>query len=389
MADQKQATQSRQPRTKQASAANTRNAQPAPVAPPPSSGGNTVRTLSFSAVLIFLGSLLGTLLGTFTSINDLFESFNRVETLLNPPAQVCVVGSGTILGEGLGMAAAWEAAYEANTDNIDVNINATGSLAGVDAAVAGDCVHVLAMSEALPSSDYRRIQESGREVACAAEIGYDIVAFISDINNPVSTLLERRMSSILTGRITNWDEVGGEDQTITIYARPGSGTTDYVLKQFRYPAGAEVFPPNANYIECASNSECLDRTLATPGALYWVSTSWMHTQPEQYLRVLPILQSDERPINPLRDDFRIREYPRQLVRPLYMYVLSGEGISAEQTAQARDFLRYVRSVSGQQVIEENFFYTYFDQPRDVPLDFPPGFSTDTSGPRDVCRDGSL
>lgn len=336
------------------------------------------------AILVFMGSMLGTLLGTFTSINDMFDSLDRVNEVFNPPPQLCVAGSNTILGEGLGMAAQWEEVYEESSE-VDVVVKGIGSLAGVDAAAAGECVHVLAMSEAMTPSQYDTLQANGIEIACAAEIGYDVIAFVTDKNNQLSSLLERRMESILTGRITDWEDVRGDPQPIYIFARPGSGTTDYVLKQFRYDLGAELLPPRANYIECNSNSECLDLTLATPGALYWVSTAWMRTQPPQYLRVLPILQGDEAPINPLRDNVDIRDYPRQLVRPLYMYVLNNPNMTEEERSRARDFLQYIRSVEGQQILESNFFYTYFDQPREVPLDFPEGFEVPDEGIRSVCH----
>lgn len=55
------------------------------------------------ATLVFLGSLLGTLIGTFASLNDLSESLRLVGNFFNPPTVLCVAGSNTILGEGLGI----------------------------------------------------------------------------------------------------------------------------------------------------------------------------------------------------------------------------------------------------------------------------------------------
>lgn len=379
-----QANGEERPRRRRATPEETQSTQTETENQKKSGDGGGRSRLTGTAILVFLGSMLGTLLGTFTSINDMFDSLDRVQEVFNPPTQLCVAGSNTILGEGLGMAAQWEVAYE-EANPIDVVIQGIGSLAGVEAAVSGDCVHVLAMSEAMTNEQYRTLEENGVGLQCAAEIGYDVIAFVTDQNNDLHNILERRMESILTGRITNWSEVrGGEDQPIYIHARPGSGTTDYVLKQFRYELGAELLPPRANYIECYGNSECLDMTLATPGSLYWVSTAWMRTQPPRYLRVLPILQGDEAAINPLVDDFDIRAYPNQLVRPLYMYVLDSPNMNADQRQQAVDFLTYVRSVSGQQILEDNHFYTYFARPLEVQVEFPPGFEERDEGLRPVC-----
>ncbi len=384
MANQQQLTEAQKQALRRKRAAQQQSQQPPASSPPANAAPPQNRNRSV-ATLVFLGSLLGTLIGTFASLNDLSESFRLVGNFFNPPTVLCVAGSNTILGAGLGMAADWEANYELRNPELDVEINPTGSVDGVRLAADDGCVDVLAMSEALTTDQLALLNENGVEVECAVEIGYDIIAFVTDSNNPLPALLERLMSNVLTGRYTNWDQVRGNEQTIYIYARPGSGTTDYVLRQFGWQLGERQLPPNANYIECGSNGDCLDRTLSTPGSLYWVSTSWMRTQPSQYLRVLPILRGDERPINPLRDDFDIREYPDSLVRPLYMYVLSSEDSDEATRDRGRSFLRYVRGVDGQQILEEPYFYTHFNQPEGVELEFPSGFPTEIDGPRVLCR----
>jgi ABC-type phosphate transport system substrate-binding protein len=340
---------------------------------------------SLSAILVFLGSMTGTLLGTFTSINDLYESIERIEDVVNPPAEVCVAGSNTILGEGLGMAAQWEAGFESETERINVTVNPTGSLTGLQLAVDRGCVHVLAMSEAMTDEQARELEDNNVEIQCAAEIGYDVIAFVTHNDNELPSLLERQMSGVLMGRYTSWEDVYGEDQSIYIYARPGSGTTDHVLREFGWALGAEEFPPEASYLYCDTNGDCLDKTLSTPGSLYWVSTSWMRTQPPRYLRVLPILPGDERPINPLVDNFNIQQYPDKLVRPLYMYVLNNGTMDEQDEKNAETFLRYVRSVNGQEILENNHFYTHFNRPVEVNLNLPRGFSERTDGPRTICK----
>ena len=353
--------------------------------------------IRLSAMLVFIGSLLGSLIGTFTSVNDLFDSLDRIDGLLNPPTTLCVIGSGTILGEGLGMASAWEADFEARTDGVDVRVDATGSIDGLDAAINGDCAHVLAMSEAMTPEQQSTLEQSGVQISCAVEIGYDIIAFVTDYNNQLPSIEDNEMGHILDGRITNWSQIQGYDldQPIFIYYRDGSGTTDYVLKSFGVDDGLAALEvqnmgiengieAGANYLQCDSNSACLDATLSTSGSLYWVSTSWMRTQPEQYLRVLPILWRDERPINPLRDNFQIEEYPNSLIRPLYMYVLESAETSDEISELSQNYLRYIRGVDGQQILESYYFFNHFNQPTDVQLELPPEFEPQPNQPRRAC-----
>lgn len=405
-----------QPKSRQAQSAQrppqqrrqTRQASPppktAPPAPRPTPAESDEKSenngLRLSAILVFMGSLLGSLIGTFTSVNDMFDSLDRVNDLLNPPTTLCIIGSGTILGEGLGMAAAWETDFEARRDDVDIDVNATGSLGGLDAAINGDCANVLAMSEAMTAEQQSSLEQAGIQITCAAEIGYDIIAFVTDNNNKLRSVEDNEMGNILDGDITNWSQIQGYnvDQPIFIYYRDGSGTTDYVLKSFGVRDGLAALDvqslgvdngiqPNASYLQCGSNSACLDATLSTSGAVYWVSTSWMRTQPEQYLRVLPILWRDERPINPLRDNFRIEEYPNRLIRPLYMYALNNASTSADSQALAQDYLRYIRGVDGQQILESYHFYNHFNQPTDVQLDLPSEFEPRPNQPRRACLSG--
>ncbi|PJF26104.1 MAG: hypothetical protein CUN53_09390 [Phototrophicales bacterium] len=338
-------------------------------------------------LFVFIGTLLGTLTGIAADAGGAADTIERFRSFFYP--ELCVAGSNTILGEGIEMAADWKRQFESE-NNVRVRIDGVGSVRGVERAVRGECVHVLAMSEPMTIEQYNALRGANVEIDCAAEVGYDIVAFVTDIGNRLPALLERNLRSILRGQITDWRTVGGAPGPIRLLARPGSGTTEVVLRNV---AGwlddnlddDQYFPPGTDYIPCRSNDACLDTTLATPGSLYWVSTAWMRTQPEQFLRVMPILRGDERPINPLTEQVNLNEYPSSLVRPLYLYVLNSAAIPEENRALAREFLFFVRSVRGQMIVEKHYFYAFFNSPQGVRVELPPGFEPDETGLRPVCR----
>lgn len=335
------------------------------------------------AFLVFIGSLLGSLIGAAGDLGQAIDSFERLRSRFNP--ELCIAGSDTVLGESIAMADEWKSEFEA-THAVNVSISATGSGRGVDKAARGECVNVLAMSE--PMTDLQRAALLGAniEIECAAEIGYDVIAFVTDINNEVDLIQRSALSHILVGEIQTWAELGGDDQPIYILARLGSGTTDYVLDRVANYDASNGLPPNADFVPCSSNDTCLDMVLSTPGALYWVSTAWMRTQPPEYLRVIPILRGDEAPTNPLTENVNLNEYPSVLTRPLYLYVLDSDRIDDRTVEAAREFMTYVRSVRGQQVLERHHFYTHFKRPTSVPLELPPGFEVPGDGLRVICKD---
>lgn len=357
--------------------------------------------LRLYAVLIFLGTLLGSLIGAVADLGDAAQTVEQFGDIFNPPPQLCIAGSDTILGADLQLGQSWQAEFEQDR-RVQVSIDAIGSGAGVRRAIEGGCVNVLAMSEAMTAQQFNNLLGAGVTIECAAEIGYDVIAFVTDISNRVGSLRRNQLYGILRGTITDWSEVrSGGDESIYILARPvaDSGTTKHVMvniiqyQQDFFPGGDDLnndgIPEQPNYITCTSNEACLDLTLATPGSMYWVSSAWMRTKPPRYLRVVPILRNDDaRPINPLTDDFELAEYPSTLARPLYMYVVSRQNTSAADTAVAREFLDYVRSLGGQEVLEEHAFITYFDSTANIPINLPSGFST-SSGVRAICKDSPV
>lgn len=344
------------------------------------------RSFSLSvALLIFMGTLIGSLLGAAADLGEAFDTVDRVKEYFYP--ELCIVGSDTILGEELGMADAWADDFGEGRE-VRIKIDAIGSTNGVRRAADGDCAHVLAMSEPMTDDQYKRLTDANVEIKCAAEIGYDIIVFITDITNPVPVIESRILRSILLGNETSWGALTNRfEYPVAIMTRQGSGTTEFVMRNMALwdSKGGNDFPPDANYVFCESNDDCLDRTLSMRGSLYWVSAAWMSTQPPEFLRVLPVLDGDERSVNPLRESVNLEEYPGDLQRPLYMYVLRTEDTDADELGLAEDFLRYVRGVQGQQILTQHYFYPHFAQPTDIEVPLPEGFDPVGTPNRQICR----
>ena len=369
-----------------------RNREPVPVILVDAQGKEAkdkASPMRFYALLIFFGTLLGTLLGAVADLGEATQTIERFQEIFNPPPTLCVVGSDTILGLDLQLSLDWKQGFEERY-NVKVQIEPMGSGNGVRrAAEPNTCASVVAMSEAMSLEQYQFLQRENVQVQCAATIGYDVLAFVTDINNNIPSIQYRDLTRILNGRVNNWSSLDRRmDMPILIWARPGSGTTAHVMTRFVAPYTGDTtssFPPEANYAFCYGNEECLDQTLANPGSIYWVSVAWMLTKPPRYLRIVPILAGDERPINPLQDDFSLAEYPSRLVRPLYLYAVITPYTTPEQARLARDFLTYTRSVNGQDILERRGYITYFDNVPDVRIELPPPFKPDpTTGRTPIC-----
>ena len=77
-----------------------------------------------------------------------------------------------------------------------------------------------------PSAAMRRELQDYDTLWQAQTIGYDALVMITGSENPVDSLSLDQVRDIYAGKITNWKQVGGQDQPIEIYVQDeNSGLT--------------------------------------------------------------------------------------------------------------------------------------------------------------------
>ena len=109
-------------------------------------------------------------------------------------------------------------AFETKT-GIKVTYNATGSGAGIQAVLEGRCDIGLSSRELKDDEKTKGLE--------GTVLAYDGIAIIVNTANPVKDLDVETIAKIYTGEITNWKEVGGNDEEIVLIGREaGSGTRD-------------------------------------------------------------------------------------------------------------------------------------------------------------------
>ena len=107
------------------------------------------------------------------------------------------------------------------TENEDVTFtyNPTGSGSGITAVLEGRC------DIGLSSRSLK--DEEKAEGLVETVLAYDGIALIVNPENPVEELDLETLARIYTGEITNWKDVGGNDEEIVLIGREaGSGTRD-------------------------------------------------------------------------------------------------------------------------------------------------------------------
>ena len=108
-------------------------------------------------------------------------------------------------------------AFTEKYPDVTITYDPTGSGSGITAATEGTADIGL-------SSRNLKDTETGLD---ATVIAYDGIAVIVNNSNTVENLTLEQIAGLVTGEITNWSEVGGEDMPVTVIGREaGSGTRD-------------------------------------------------------------------------------------------------------------------------------------------------------------------
>jgi phosphate transport system substrate-binding protein len=134
-------------------------------------------------------------------------------------------GSDTIVN----LALAWAEKYQGDHPEVRISVTGGGSGTGIAALVNGT-VDLANASRQIKGEEVEEAKSNGVEPV-EHTIARDAIAVIVNPENPVSQLTLKQISDIYSGKITNWQEVGGEDRPIVRLSREtNSGTHVYFLE---------------------------------------------------------------------------------------------------------------------------------------------------------------
>lgn len=209
--------------------------------------------------------------------------------------------------------------------NVSVSVQFTGSGAGIE-AVANGTVDI--------GNSSRNLKQEEKDKGLIENIvALDGIAIITDTNNPVKDITLEQLKNIYNGTITNWNEVGGNDQNIVVIGREsGSGTR----AAFEEILGLK---DKANYAqEIDSTGAVFGKVESIQGAIGYVSLDVVN----ESVKALAIDGNE-----PNIDNIKSGSYT--LFRP---FVMATKGEIAEQTEQVQEMFKFIKSEIGQGIVKE-------------------------------------
>lgn len=225
--------------------------------------------------------------------------------------------------------------YMKSNPNAGISVIGGGSGVGIAALIDGT-TDIAMSSRPLKMDEKLKIQDAGKAYK-EVIVAYDALAIIVNPSNPVKKLTREQIEEIFTGKITNWKQVGGNDQKIVAYARETSSGTyeffkEHVLNKKNYSSGCLNMPATGAIIQSVSQ---------TKGAIGYVGLAYMD---KAVADVAVSYDKGKTYTMATYDNAKNKSYP--VVRPLYYY------FNPNKERNIKPFIDYVLSPAGQKVVKE-------------------------------------
>jgi phosphate transport system substrate-binding protein len=176
--------------------------------------------------------------------------------------------------------------YQSKHSDVRISVSGGGSFVGITQAQSG--------SVDMGDSDVVAPGNSGLVDHKVAVVGFGVIAHPAA---GVSGLSTKQVRDIFAGRVSNWKQVGGKDQTIVVINRPRTSGTRFVFNATMM--GTSKITDNG--VTEDSSGTVVKTVAQTPGSISYVALGYTRGQPVTVLKVNGVA--------PSADNIRSGRYP--------------------------------------------------------------------------------
>ncbi len=212
-----------------------------------------------------------------------------------------------------------------------------------------DSIKVIVSSWA-PTDEQRKYLLDMQTVVRTSVVAYDALALVLNKSNVDSLLTYNDVKDIMTGRITNWNQINPASKlgaVNIVFDNAQSGNFRYFREKFNLPE--ELGP---NFFAVKNNPEVIDYVSKSPGAMGIVSVNWISDRDDSlsfsFLNMIKVAAVSLPHLNqstfylPVQGSIYDKTYP--FVREVYMN--SRESF----TGLGSGFVSFVSGEKGQRII---------------------------------------
>jgi phosphate transport system substrate-binding protein len=262
-----------------------------------------------------------------------------------PNGEITPSGTSTIVNKGsdtlVNIALAWAEEYHNVNPNIEISVTGGGSGTGI-AALINRTVDIANASRQIKPEEINQAESNGGN-PIEFIVAKDAIAIIVNPHNPINQLTLRQLSEIYSGKINNWNEIGGDDRPIVRLSREtNSGTHVFFLENVVRMGNSEdktLF--STDTLLLPSSEGITAETRENPNAIGYDGLGYV-TPDVKMVAIARDNQSEY--VIPSAQTVNEGRYP--ISRDLYMYT------NGEPSGSVAEYLQWILSSEAQIIVAE-------------------------------------
>ena len=275
-------------------------------------------------------------------MNKLFRTTRQIALLLlvstiaamaAPREKITIKGSDTLVI----LVQRWTELYPDN--NIEFQVTGGGSGTGIAALINGT-TDICSASRPMKKKEINMLREKVGYRGLEVRVARDGLSVYLHDSNPVEQLTLDQLRLIFTGKVRNWNEVGGKNAPILLYSRDNSsGTYEFFKKNV---LNKEDFSERAQHM--AGTAALINAVSKDPNGIGYGGAAYLTG-----VKSIAVGRTQDGPFTkPTEETILSGEYP--VSRFLYFY------LSKRPDGKIQEFIDWVISGSGQKIVTDVGYY---------------------------------
>jgi len=247
-------------------------------------------------------------------------------------------GSDTIVN----LALAWAETYQGEHTDVSISVTGGGSGTGI-AALINKTVDIANASRQIKQEELDQAKNNGVDPV-EFVVAKDAIAVIVNLENPVTHLTLQQISDMYSGKINNWQDVGGENRPIVRLSREtNSGTHVYFLETvIRLGDKNNKTMFSTNTLLLPSSEGIINELRQNPNAIGYDGLGYVPKD----LKMIEVGRTDAGPFV-LPSIATVNDHSYPIARDLYMYT------AGQPTGAVKDYLDWITtSTEAQKIVAQ-------------------------------------
>lgn len=254
-----------------------------------------------------------------------------------------VTGSNTVTP----ISSAWAEEFMDQHPAVSIAVSGPGSGAGI-AAFINKTTDIAQSSRPIKDSEKQQATAAG-VTTVETKVALDALSVVVNPANPVSQLTIEQLSDIYSGKVTNWNQVGGNNAPIVVLSRDtNSGTYAYFLEEVVQLVLAGKKDTSIQYapaVQLLPSTEVgITQVAQNVNAIFYAGMGYV----DNTVKAVAVKKTADDPaVLPSLATAKDGSYP--ISRYLYFYT------NGQPTGIIKAFIDFALSAAGQAIVEEMGF----------------------------------